>query len=76
MLESNWLIKFGMSEYVDHFVKNRIDIGVLTDLTEHDLEKPGVFHGDRRKMLRAIRALASNTPPAVTQARRHDAAQC
>jgi hypothetical protein len=44
----------GMSEYAECFAKNRIDLSVLPDLTDHDLEKLGIVLGDRRKMLRAI----------------------
>jgi class 3 adenylate cyclase/predicted ATPase len=46
-----------MSEYARRFVENRIDLGVLPDLTDQDLEKLGVVLGDRRKMLRAIAEL-------------------
>src|ERR1700723_2863816 len=52
---ANWLEKLGMSEYAE----NRIDFSVLPDLTDQDLEKIGVFLGDRRKMLRAIAELSS-----------------
>src|SRR5215472_7891994 len=54
---ADWLKKLGMSEYTDRFVENRIDLSVLPELTDQDLEKMGVFLGDRRKMLRAIRDL-------------------
>ena len=52
-----WLASFGMSEYAGLFAANRIDFAVLRDLTDEDLEKLGVIFGDRRKILRAIRAL-------------------
>jgi hypothetical protein len=54
---ADWLKKLGMSEYARRFVENRIDLGVLPDLTDQDLEKLGVVLGDRRKMLRAIAEL-------------------
>src|SRR5262249_8341639 len=38
----------------DLFIRNGIDAGVLSDLTDQDLEKLGVVLGDRRRMLRAI----------------------
>src|SRR5215472_10255412 len=53
----DWLKKLGMSEYVQRFVENRIDLSVLPDLTDQDLKDLGVLLGDRRKMLRAIRDL-------------------
>jgi class 3 adenylate cyclase/predicted ATPase len=76
----DWLEKLGMSEYAERFAENRIDLGVLPDLTDQDLEKLGVLLGDRRKMLRAIRELAGDTPvtppsAAVTEARSQDAAE-
>ena len=60
----DWLASFGMSEYAELFAANRIDYAVLPDLTDYDLEKLGVVLGDRRKILRAIRALgeAIETP--------------
>src|ERR1700730_12397998 len=77
---ADWLKKLGMSEYAERFAENRIDLSVLPDLTDQDLEKLGVLLGDRRKMLRAIRELAGDTPvtphsPAVTEARPQDAAE-
>src|SRR6266446_1863810 len=76
----DWLKKLGMSEYAERFAQNRIDLGVLPDLTDHDLERLGVLLGDRRKMLRAIRELAGDTPvtppsAAVTEARPQDSAE-
>src|SRR5215813_15030909 len=55
---ADWLEKLGMSEYAQRFAENRIDFSVLPDLTDQDLEKLGVVLGDRRKMLRAIAAMA------------------
>jgi class 3 adenylate cyclase/predicted ATPase len=76
----DWLEKLGMSEYAERFAENRIDLGVLPDLTDQDLEKLGVLLGDRRRMLRAIRELAGDNPatppsPAVTEARPQDSAE-
>jgi SAM domain (Sterile alpha motif) len=66
---ADWLKKLGMSEYVERFAENRIDLSVLPDLTDQDLKDLGVVLGDRRKMLRAIRDLGSasvavTAPPA------------
>src|SRR5260370_8657058 len=76
----DWLEKLGMSEYAERFAENHIDLGVLPDLTDQDLEKLGVLLGDRRRMLRAIRELASDNPvtppsPTVTEARPQDGAE-
>ena len=60
----DWLKNLGMSEYVESFAENRIDLSVLPDLTDQDLEKLGVLLGDRRKMLRAILELAGDGPVA------------
>jgi SAM domain (Sterile alpha motif) len=51
----DWLASLGMSEHVERFTENRIDLSVLPELTDQDLEKLGVLMGDRRKTLRAIR---------------------
>ena len=62
---AEWLKSLGMSEYAERFVENRIDFNVLPDLTEQDLEKLGVFLGDRRKILRAIARLDATSETAV-----------
>jgi class 3 adenylate cyclase/tetratricopeptide (TPR) repeat protein len=77
---ADWLEKLGMSEYAERFAKHRIDLLVLPELTDQDLKDLGVALGDRRKMLRAIRERAGDTPvtpqtPAVTGARLQDAAE-
>jgi len=51
---AEWLASLGMVEYTERFVENRIDVSVLSDLTDQDLKDLGVVLGDRRKMLRAI----------------------
>ena len=59
-LISNWLEQLGMSEYAQRFAENDIDFSILPELTDLDLEKIGVASlGHRRKILRAIAALAS-----------------
>ena len=79
---ADWLKKLGMSEYAQRFIENRIDLSVLPDLTDQDLEKLGVFLGDRRKMLRAIRdlgnasvAVTAPLAPAETEPARRDDAE-
>jgi hypothetical protein len=64
---ADWLRKLGMSEYAQRFAENAIDFSVLPDLTDQDLEKLGVLLGHRRKILRAVAALASE-PAAQTPA--------
>jgi hypothetical protein len=64
----DWLEKLGMSEYVQRFVDNAIDLSVLPDLTDQDLEKLGVLLGHRRKMLRAIAALGGTAAAEPTTA--------
>ena len=39
---AEWLDQLGMSEYTPRFVENRVDLGVLSELTDEDLEKMGV----------------------------------
>ncbi len=52
---ADWLEKLGMSEYTECFARNDIDFTILSELTDHDLEKIGVASlGHRRKLLRAI----------------------
>ena len=64
---ADWLEKLGMSEYAQRFAENRIDFSVLRDLTDQDLKDLGIVLGDRRKMLRAIAAMAG-APAAVAPA--------
>jgi SAM domain (Sterile alpha motif) len=52
---AEWLETLGMSEYAQRFAENDIDFEILSELTDHDLEKIGVVSlGYRRKLLRAI----------------------
>jgi class 3 adenylate cyclase len=62
---ADWLQNLGMSEYVQRFAENRIDLSVLPDLTDQDLKDLGILLGDRRKILRAIREIpgAVSAPP-------------
>jgi class 3 adenylate cyclase/tetratricopeptide (TPR) repeat protein len=59
---ADWLKNLGLSEYAQRFTENDIDLDVLSDLTDEDLKDLGVSLGHRRKILRAIRALGSDTP--------------
>ena len=61
---ADWLKKLGMAEYAQRFAEDDIDLDVLPELTEQDFDRLGVSVGHRRKMLRAIRALADTAPAA------------
>jgi class 3 adenylate cyclase/ABC-type transport system involved in cytochrome c biogenesis ATPase subunit len=51
-----WLRKLGFERYESAFIENAIDSDVLPDLTESDLEKLGIPLGDRKRLIKAIRA--------------------
>src|SRR5262249_31370964 len=78
---ADWLKKLGMSEYVERFAENDIDVAILPDLTDQHLKDLGVSLGHRLKMLRAIRDLdnasvavtAPSAPVAAEPTRRDDA---
>ena len=53
---ADWLEKLGMSEYVQRFAENDIDIEVLSELTDTDFDRLGVSIGHRRKLLKALAA--------------------
>jgi SAM domain (Sterile alpha motif) len=76
---ADWLEKLGMSEYSERFAENRIDFSVLPDLTDQNLKDLGIALGDRLKMLRAIRELASAVPAspqaALTEPKSRDSAE-
>jgi class 3 adenylate cyclase len=59
---SDWLEKLGMSEYVERFAENKIDVSVLRHLTDQDLKDIGVALGHRRKMLAAIAEVGGAAP--------------
>src|SRR5262245_59569898 len=58
---SDWLRSHGFQRYGPAFVANAIDADVLSELTEDDLEKLGVLLGDRKRLVRAIRAEFGNS---------------
>ena len=47
------------------FVQNAIDTDVLPELTEGDLETLGIPLGDRKRLIRAIKAMAGGAPGAA-----------
>jgi class 3 adenylate cyclase/predicted ATPase len=54
---SDWLGNLGLSEYIQCFVDNKIDVSVLRYLTDQDLKEIGIPLGHRRKILAAISEL-------------------
>src|SRR5271157_4698287 len=61
-----WLRGLGLEQYETLFRENDIDAEVLSDLTDGDLEKIGVSLGRRKRLLKAVAALAR--PPPAPQA--------
>jgi class 3 adenylate cyclase len=59
-----WLQTLGLPQYGPAFIAADIDPSVLPDLTEADLERLGVTLGHRKRLLRAIAALAEAAPTA------------
>jgi class 3 adenylate cyclase len=53
----NWLGGHGLGKYSKSFVKNDIDIDVLTELTNNDLKELGLSLGDRKRFLSAVENL-------------------
>jgi class 3 adenylate cyclase/predicted ATPase len=50
-----WLAAIGLPRYVEQFEKDRIELDVLSELTDADLRDIGVPLGDRKRLLSAIR---------------------
>jgi class 3 adenylate cyclase len=60
------------------FAENRIDLGLVPELTDQDLKDLGIVLGDRRKIMRAIRelgALSIATAAAIHEPQTLDAAE-
>ena len=60
-----WLDSIGLGRYEPTFTKSAIDTDVLPELTEGDLEKLGIPLGDRKRLIRAIKATAGGPPLAL-----------
>jgi class 3 adenylate cyclase/predicted ATPase len=54
----DWLEGIGLGLYGELFTRHRIDLDVVSDLTESDLAELGLPLGDRRRLQRAISSLA------------------
>ena len=72
---ADWLEELGMSEHVQCFVDNKIDVSVLQYLTDQDLKEIGIPLGHRRKMLAAIDELSGQTAGAVKEAKGQELAE-
>src|SRR5499427_3084884 len=59
-----WLRNLGFGRYEPAFIENSIDSDVLSELTEGDLEKLGIPLGDRKRLIKAIRAMLADSPSA------------
>ena len=59
-----WLRNLGLGRYEPAFITNAIDSDVLPELTEGDLEKLGIPLGDRKRLIKAIRAMLAGPPGA------------
>jgi len=59
-----WLRGLGLGQYESAFIENAVDTDVLPDLTEGDLEKLGIPLGDRKRLIKAIKATAGGSPSA------------
>ena len=66
-----WLAGIGLGQYSDLFAEHRLDLDVMSDLTEADLVALGVPLGDRKRLQRAISSLpasdATETPTAAVR---------
>ena len=59
-----WLEQRGLGEFAQAFESERVDLEALPELTDADLKELGLPLGPRRKLLKAIRALAGDLAPA------------
>jgi SAM domain (Sterile alpha motif) len=60
-----WLRNLGLGRYESTFIDNAIDSDVLSELTEGDLEKLGIALGDRKRLIKAIRARLADSDSAL-----------
>src|SRR5260370_696257 len=65
----SWLRALGLGRYEPVFIENAIDSDVLPELTEGDLKKLGIPLGDRKRLVKALKAITAGSPSAfVTSA--------
>src|SRR6185295_9619667 len=58
----DWLRNLGFGQYEPTFIEHAIGSDVLPDLTEGDLEKLGIPLGDRKRLIKAIKAIVTASP--------------
>jgi class 3 adenylate cyclase len=62
---AGWLDQLGLPEYAPMFAAQAVDREVLAELSDQDLKDLGIPLGHRKRLLKAIAALAAEaTPPA------------
>jgi len=59
-----WLENLDLGQYAQTFADNDIDLEVLPELSDQDLKELGLSLGHRRKLLKAVAALAGAPAPA------------
>ncbi len=69
-----WLRNLGLGQYEPAFVESAVDFDVLPELTDDDLAKLGIRLGDRKRLIKAIKAIKDKTgdsqaAPVTTEAR-------
>lgn len=52
-----WLASLQLAQYHEKLVEQRVDLDLLYELTEADLVQLGVLLGDRKRMMRGIKAM-------------------
>ena len=62
---ANWLGQIGLEQYASLFADNDIDTDVVSELTDDDLKELGLNLGERRRLQRACRELASSVETAA-----------
>ena len=65
---AQWLASIGLERYTERFVENAIDGDVLAELTEGDLKQLRIPLGDRKRLIKAIKAMLADAPSALTTA--------
>ena len=64
---AQWLTDQGLAQHIQTFAKHDIDFNILPELTDQDLKELGISLGHRKRLHKAIAAMA-NTPAAPPQA--------
>ena len=66
-----WLSGLGLEDYAEAFDENGVDATLLSELTNEDLKDLGVVRlADRKRLLKAIAALAERDGPSETESSR------